>query len=294
MTDLHDRFRTLDRVRTPDLWSEVTHRATAPRPRAWGLATMNPAIGIAVAVTAAVVALVGVGVLLGPRNIGTPVASPTASASPDATIPTLTDEDALDPGTYRIDLDRVLGGADEYPSVVITVPDGWHHREWLVNRPRSGHDIPPVSIQFWDVQLIYGHPCQWKGTTFLPGPTTDDLADALVDVPLRNASDPTDVTLGGYSGRYLEWSVPADQEFDADGAAVGCDADIDVRIPEFRSWLGRDTSTRYQQGPGQVDRLWIMDLDGTRLVIDAFSMPYATAEERAELTEVIESIRFEP
>jgi len=28
-------------------------------------------------------------------------------------------------------------------------------------------------------------------------------------------------------------------------------------------------------------------------VIDAFSMPYATAEELAELTEVVEAIRFE-
>jgi hypothetical protein len=31
-------------------------------------------------------------------------------------------------------------------------------------------------------------------------------------------------------------------------------------------------------GPRQVDRLWILDVDGGRLVIDAFSMPSATAE----------------
>ena len=36
-----------------------------------------------------------------------------------------------------------------------------------------------------------------------------------------------------------------------------------------------------------------LEVEGTRLVIDAFSMPYATAEELAELTEVVEAIRFE-
>ena len=45
--------------------------------------------------------------------------------------------------------------------------------------------------------------------------------------------------------------------------------------------------------PGQVDQLWILDIDGARLVIDAFSMPYATSNEREELRAVVESIRFE-
>lgn len=37
MSDLRDRFRSLDRVRPPDLWSEVTARATdaARRPSPW-------------------------------------------------------------------------------------------------------------------------------------------------------------------------------------------------------------------------------------------------------------------
>jgi hypothetical protein len=47
------------------------------------------------------------------------------------------------------------------------------------------------------------------------------------------------------------------------------------------------------QGPGQVDWLSILDIDGARLVIDAFSMPSATSEEREELLAVVESIRFE-
>jgi hypothetical protein len=60
------------------------------------------------------------------------------------------------------------------------------------------------------------------------------------------------------------------------------------------SWTGKGwASDRFHQGAGQVDQLWILDIDGSRLVIDAFSMPYATAEEREELLAVVESIAFE-
>jgi hypothetical protein len=83
--------------------------------------------------------------------------------------------------------------------------------------------------------------------------------------------------------------VPADIDF------TDCEADGGVHY--FESWngsvVGVHDGDRYQQGPGQVDRLWILDIGGSRLVIDAFYMPYATGEEREELETVVESIRFE-
>jgi hypothetical protein len=144
---------------------------------------------------------------------------------------------------------------------------------------------PTVAIQFRQVGQVYGHPCQWQGTLSDPGPSVDDLADALKDIPLRNATPPVDVVLDDRSGSYLEWSVPADIDFVA--------RDTDGPDHYFESWTGGDGGDRYQQGPGQVDRLWILDIDGARLVIDAFDMPSATAAERAELLEVVGSIRFE-
>ncbi|MBA2558114.1 MAG: hypothetical protein H0V12_12355 [Chloroflexi bacterium] len=154
-----------------------------------------------------------------------------------------------------------------------------------------------AAITFWDVSLVYGHPCQWQGTLFQPGPTVDDLAEALVDIPLRNATQPVDVTLDGYAGKYMEWSVPADIETEPHGeftSFAGCDVVAGDGDRAFESWTGKaGGSNRYQQAAGQLDRLWILDVEGTRLVIDAFEMPDATAAEREELTEVVESIRFE-
>jgi hypothetical protein len=219
-------------------------------------------------------------------EVGWPTTSRTGAASPTPT--TLgRGEQALEAGTYRLDLNQLASGGTEFPGILATVPDGWNSVDgWILNRPRSGEDIPPVAVQFWDVDQVYGHPCQWDGTLFQPGPTVDDLAEALVDIPLRNATAPIDVMLDGYAGKYLEWSVPADIDF------ADCDADGGDHF--FESWTGRGWATdRYHQGPGQVDRLWILDIDGARLVIDAFSMPSSTSEERDELLAVVESITFE-
>jgi len=50
---------------------------------------------------------------------------------------------------------------------------------------------------------------------------------------------------------------------------------------------------RYQQGPGQVDELWILDVDGQRLVIDATHMPVTSMADVAELHSILRTIRFE-
>ena len=147
-------------------------------------------------------------------------------------------------------------------------------------------------MTFWNVDEVYAHPCQWQGTLIQPGPGVEDLVTALVDVPLRNATSPTVVEVGGYPGLSLEWSVPADLEFDDEGNFTDCDGDAGGPS-DFRSWTGvGGPSTRYHQGPGQVDRLWILDVTGKRLVIDAFSMPEATDEEITQVQQIVDSIRF--
>jgi hypothetical protein len=227
----------------------------------------------------------------------TPAISPSAATSPTpiATIIALgPGQQALEGGTYRIDLAtaKTVHNA-ALPSALITVPAGWANYNGFALQ-RGLVDGAPIAVSFWDVGQVFGQPCHWKGTLFEPGPTVDDLAKALVGIPLRNATQPMAITLDGYAGKYLEWSVPADIQFSASGLpdlSEGCDADEGG--PAFQSWLGVSAGNRYQQGPGQVDRLWILDVDGARLVIDAFSMPAATSKERDELSEVVASIRFE-
>jgi len=219
--------------------------------------------------------------------ITTPATTPP-SASPTAEAVTTigTGDGALSAGTYRLDLAQAstFSGV-AYPAVLLTVPAGWSsHGGWLVNSGAEG--AAWVAVQFWDVLQVYGQACQWDGTLFQPGSTVDDLATALVARPLRNATPPVPVTIDGFSGKYLEWSVPTNADF--------TQCDVDAGTHYFESWTGPGGGDRYQQGPGQVDQLSILNVNGSRLVIDAFFMPGATAADRQQLADVVQSIKFEP
>ena len=225
---------------------------------------------------------------VGPSAAPSAASTQVATPSPMATLGTIGSADQrLVAGTYRLDLDKavtVFDGKSRYGTIQVTVPDGWNSLGgWILNR--GGRSGPTIAIQFWNVDQVYGHPCQWKGTLSRPGRGVDDLTKALVDKPMRNTSNPSTVTLGGATGKYLEWSVPTDINFAA------CDDDGGDHF--FESWTGPGDSDRYQQGPGQIDRLWILDVGGSRLVIDAFIMPSANEAERGEIVAVVNSITFE-
>ena len=206
--------------------------------------------------------------------------------------------EALPAGIYGLDLDARGSGDERFPQITITVPEGWANIDgWAVN---SGEGTDHwVGITFWDVREVYAHPCQWQRRSIQPGPTVADLASVLVKRPLRDATEPTDIVVDGFHGVQLEWSVPAigGEILRVGGRSYfdfsGCDEAPEGDHP-FMSWTaGSWASARYQQGPGQVDRLWILDVDGERLVVDAMYMPTTDAKDRKELWQVMESIRFE-
>ncbi len=213
--------------------------------------------------------------------------SPGVSVSPHPGPEVLAESEeseALSAGTYVLDLAASASGVERIPNITITVPDGWAHLgNWVVHSGEGTDHF--VGITFWDVDEVYAHPCQWSSRTIQPGPTVVDLAKALAERPLRDATEPVDIVVDGYRGMQLEWSVPVDIDFST------CDQD------DFRSWTGVEGSwggsVRYHQGPGQVNRLWILDIEGERLVVDTMYMPSTDAGDRKELLHVMESIRFE-
>jgi hypothetical protein len=178
-------------------------------------------------------------------------------------------------------LDTAGTGPAHLPRIAVTLPGGWRNYEgFAMLKLRRGSYV--MSLSFWDVNLVYPTPCRWRSRPMVdPGRTVDGLASVLASRPLRHASTPTQVTLGGFHGKYLKWSVPSNVDF------ARCDHGY------FESWTGLGwSSDRWQQGPGQVDRIWILNVHGARLVVDAAFMPRATEADRAELDRVVRSIRF--
>jgi hypothetical protein len=173
-------------------------------------------------------------------------------------------------------LDTAGSGPAYLPKIAVTLPSGWSSYDGF------GVNNGVVSVSFWDVNKVYPTPCKWQSKRMIdPGATVDGLASALARQPLRNATTPTNAVLAGVRGKYLRLSVPRHINF------AQCDRGY------FETWTGLGwASDRWEQGPGQVDRVWILNVDGQRLVVDANYLPSATATDRAQLDRVVHSIRF--
>lgn len=192
-------------------------------------------------------------------------------------------------GTRHV-VGKVLGGGS-LPGYTVEVTNGWSTTD--------GHfvtkDGPGVVIGFsvWDVVQVPTDPCHWKEHLVKVGPTVDDLVRALVAQSTRHATAPTDVTLAGQAGKYVEWSVPADMVVTGNSDFTGCDEWPDNGHRDFVSWLSSGEGERFQQVAGQVDQLWVLDVSGQRLVVDATHSPNASAADQAELADMVASIHFE-
>jgi hypothetical protein len=116
----------------------------------------------------------------------------------------------------------------------------------------------------------------------------DELVAALTAQASRDATEPVDITIDGYAGKSITLHVP-------DGAAFeGCDdgnfgywASID---PQF----GDDglSPSRHAQAPGQIDTLYILDLDGVIMLIDTSYYAGTSEEDVAALEAIVESGTF--
>jgi hypothetical protein len=144
-------------------------------------------------------------------------------------------------------------------------------------------------ISAWTVGNVYEKPCRWNGALLYP--PIDSSVDGLVaglasQRGRRHATTPTDIELDGYAGKYMEMSVPAGIDTaSCDGGATG---------GEFRTWVDPTFGGQRSLEAGQRDLLWIVDVDGTRLVIDAALGPETTAQDRADRIRMVESIQIEP
>jgi hypothetical protein len=169
-------------------------------------------------------------------------------------------------------------------------PPTWHSEGFVLVHDT---DDPWLAVSVWTVWKVARNPCHPIHNLYNPGPTVNDLADALEAQPMRHATAPKDVTLGGYPGKYLEWSVPAHMVVTGDSSFKGCDVEPGGRR-EFTSWLSGGSDPRWQQMAGQVDRLWILNVDGQRLVVDATHSPDATQAQLDEENRIVKSMTFVP
>jgi hypothetical protein len=287
----------------------ATPQRRAPWPvRRFG--EMNSFTKFAVAAAAvALVAFVGLRLLPGEGNIGS-VPSPSASTAPSASpttpspiaSPSASNVPAefpgeLPAGSYTVaPFSSGVGmchvppqsgctetDADNTIRVTITVPDGWSGIDtavWLEeNKPPSG-----AALGFARGGWLLSDPCKYIATDVPVGPTVADFVDAVAEHPILDTTAPVDVTLGGYAGKYFDLQVPADIsncELEPGNPDAG---------PIYRPW----EPGIYAQGPGHRWHVWVLDVDGVRVVVQSMDYAGTSEQRRAELQAMVDSVQIEP
>ena len=260
---------------------------------AWRFVSMNSTMKLALAGAAiAVAVLVGISLLPRSPSIGAP--SPTP-------VPLPTNEFALPAGAYvttpfsgseGMCLTPPQSGCtesalDDTIRFSFTLPDGWARAPvgttiWRAtehNGPTNG-----AALMFNRGGWLHSQVCNPPASPDMAiGPTVDAFVTALVNHPNLDVTTPADVTLAGFSGKYLELRAPAN-------IAVNQDVPTSSECPYYFVW----EPNIYAQGPNQVWHLWVLDVGGVRVVVRTDTFPGTSAAVQSQLQAMVSSIKIQP
>ena len=265
----------------------------------WRTPIMNKIVGFGLAAAAVVAA-----VFIGFQLLGSPTgggqgsgatASPKASATPEPT-PT--------PSAEAEVRQVVITNTDAPVQTTVDVASsGWSALPGLdaIAKNDDGLDSPEsigVALLAWAWPAgtgfyVYGDPCQWSTTVpETPATTPDAIYAAFAAQASTDATAPVDVTMGGFAGKTVTLTVP--MSFDLpDATREEKFADCDNAVFGFYGVEGGTEPERNAQGTGQIDELWILDVDGSIVILDATYGPAAPVELVEEMRTIAESATFE-
>jgi hypothetical protein len=162
---------------------------------------------------------------------------------------------------------------------VIDVPAGYLGREtWVWTHDDLGLDVNSGQVLYRAPTRVPSDPCDADGRSQRLGSSVEDLAEALVAQQRTTTTRPVPSSLDGYRGLYLELRTPAG--FDLTGCGpdgfVVYEAGEEVRPHEWPI----------------IDRCWILDVEGRRVMMTASTPAGAGRESVARVADVVEAVTF--
>jgi hypothetical protein len=285
-------------------YDEVRDRMEQKRQRAfigpWRTPDVNRYLKIGLAAAAVVVIAVVGYQFLGDSNTGSPGASESAepSATAGASDPAPSAWTGIDAGPF------VVSSTDDPVQVTVNIAaSGWVPLSEFdaVNKDDDGLDAPQTvgaALLAWTWPAgtafnVYGDPCHWTTTIpETPATTPDEIATAFAAQASSDATPPVDVTVGGFAGKAITLHVP--MSFDLPNATREEKfGDCDNKVFAFYGIVGETGEARNAQGAGQIDELWILDVNGSIVILDATYGPAAAAVLVEETRALAESATFE-
>ena len=258
-------------------------------------------------------------------------ATPADQPSSTVTVPPTTPPRALPngsgsapvtilPGTYFVD--EVAG--IRTPRIYATLGVGWSNWSdgWQINKrddnrtydemvrddnmtPEEAfdeglqHDVGVM--EFSHPIAVYSDACHWEDGNH-PGPldTVDGLVAALTEqLGWAEVTAPSDISVDGYVGKAFQRTAPADM---SDCSTRNFKGGMRTGEPgassDFRSWENPDGPAGWAgeyYEPGWIETLWVLDLDGTMVVISTGVWPEPSAGADPDFAaDVLDSIRIDP
>ena len=112
------------------------------------------------------------------------------------------------------------------------------------------------------------------------GPTVEDLVQAILAHPGWSArTAPSDVMIDGHPGQLVHLTIPGDAPLTPEEGDA------------FYLFVDPQGGQYWGGAPGQTFDLYIVDVEGERLVIDAYHYPDTSEEDLAAQRTVVESVQ---
>jgi hypothetical protein len=268
-TPLPDEVRDVIRAELP---------STQQRPAwwpGWRFPEMNTTAKYALgAVAAVLVAVIGFTIVAGGNGS---FGASDPKVTPEPSVAALSGQMPLAPGRYA-----VLSGIDMQVTAAVT--DNWSAvDDWAVRGP-SGYEAPGgMGLRFYTVGNLFNNPSSFADGLQDPpvGPTADDLIEAIVDQSEWTASTPRDTTIGGFPARHVRITIPDGAELDPRNGG------------SFFLFQDEGAGQIWGLEAGQMFEVYVVDVNGERLVLDAFHYPGTSEADLADLQAVVDSIRID-
>lgn len=245
----------------------------------WRSLNMNGFARFAAISAALAILIIGVFVATRPNSVGpTPTESPTPTPTPPPLLNQLP-TGVLPAGTYQIDA--------VFPvRLSFTLPAGFDHGRGAPDGVGIGHPGSgmPRGIEYQIASNVFPDPCHNSSGPASPatGPSVDDLVTAMTTMIGVEAGPVTDVMVGGLPAKAFDLTTEIDAET-CDGGAI--------RTFEFAGSSGIGGI-----GPGQRQRIYVMDAQDTRLMIMTYYFPDgdvpAETAVSEEMRSIVDSIQF--
>jgi hypothetical protein len=224
--------------------------------------------------------------ILGALNTTTPsdqtaavVPGTSSEVQPDVAVTNRTSTGVAPAGYVRVGSHSLT--VEGVPFSLSVPTSGWERFGSLYISKNTVGPQGAEAVIFWTSFPDGAYPC---AHLLLPGhPTAPSVADLATAVSTARGTEliagPSDVTVGGRAAKHVVLTVRDD---------VGC------RPGYFFGWQQhREGAFWAETEPGDTIRVWIVDVNGTRLFIEAETTKQAGSDLDREIQQIVESIRFD-